>query len=47
MNALERLEKLLDKEQFEKVKAIDNPELHEFLAEWIEWLEPDKVFVCT
>lgn len=47
MNALERLEKLLDKEQFEKIKAIDNPELHEFLAEWIEWLEPSKVFVCT
>ncbi|WP_297089868.1 phosphoenolpyruvate carboxykinase (GTP) [Thermococcus sp.] len=47
MNALERLEKLLDKEQFEKIRAIDNPELHEFLADWIEWLEPDKVFVCT
>ncbi|AEK72663.1 phosphoenolpyruvate carboxykinase [Thermococcus sp. 4557] len=47
MNALEKLEKLLDREQFEKIKALDNPELHEFLAEWIEWLEPDKVFVCT
>ncbi|NJE42596.1 phosphoenolpyruvate carboxykinase (GTP) [Thermococcus sp. GR6] len=47
MNALERLEKLLDKEQFEKIKAIDNPELHKFLVEWIEWLEPSKVFVCT
>ncbi|ASJ13502.1 phosphoenolpyruvate carboxykinase [Thermococcus thioreducens] len=44
---MERLEKLLDKEQFEKIRAIDNPELHEFLADWIEWLEPDKVFVCT
>ncbi|WP_206203993.1 phosphoenolpyruvate carboxykinase (GTP) [Thermococcus sp. ES12] len=47
MNALERLERLLDREQFEKIRAINNPELHEFLAEWIEWLEPDKVFVCT
>ncbi len=47
MEPLERLEKLLDKEQFEKIKAIDNPELHAFLAEWIEWLEPDKVFICT
>jgi len=47
MDALERLEKLLPPEQFEKVKAIDNPELHAFLAEWIEWLEPSKVFVCT
>lgn len=33
MNALERLEKLLDREQFEKIRAIDNPpKLHEFLA---------------
>ncbi len=49
MNALERLEKLLDREQFEKIRAIDNPpKLHEFLAGgWIEWLEPDRVFVCT
>ncbi|WP_211259712.1 phosphoenolpyruvate carboxykinase (GTP) [Thermococcus celericrescens] len=47
MNAIEKLEKLLDREQFEKIKALNNPELHEFLAEWIEWLEPDKVFVCT
>lgn len=47
MEALEKLKELLPKEQFEKIKAIDNPELHAFLAEWIEWLEPDKVFVCT
>ncbi|WP_297552672.1 phosphoenolpyruvate carboxykinase (GTP) [Thermococcus sp.] len=47
MDALEKLRKLLPEEQFEKVKAIDNPELHAFLAEWIEWLEPGKVFVCT
>ncbi|WP_457741404.1 phosphoenolpyruvate carboxykinase (GTP) [Thermococcus sp.] len=47
MKALEKLRELLPKEQFEKIKAIDNPELHAFLAEWIEWLEPSKVFVCT
>ncbi len=47
MDALEKLRELLPEEQFEKVKAIDNPELHAFLAEWIEWLEPGKVFVCT
>ncbi|WP_456421256.1 phosphoenolpyruvate carboxykinase (GTP) [Thermococcus sp.] len=47
MNALEKLRELLPEEQFEKIKAIDNPELHAFLAEWIEWLEPSKVFVCT
>ncbi|MCD6372731.1 MAG: phosphoenolpyruvate carboxykinase (GTP), partial [Thermococcus sp.] len=45
--SLERLEKLLEKEQFEKIKSINNPELHAFLAEWIELLEPEKVFVCT
>ena len=45
--SLERLEKLLEREQFEKIKSIDNPELHAFLAEWIEWLEPERVFVCT
>jgi len=47
MNALERLENLLEREQFEKIKALGNPELNEFLAEWIEWLGPDRVFVCT
>ncbi|WP_297062476.1 phosphoenolpyruvate carboxykinase (GTP) [Thermococcus sp.] len=47
MEALEKLRELLPEEQFEKIKAIDNPELHSFLAEWIEWLEPSKVFVCT
>ncbi|WP_456367112.1 phosphoenolpyruvate carboxykinase (GTP) [Thermococcus sp.] len=47
MDALEMLAKLLPEEQFEKIKAIDNPELHAFLAEWIEWLEPSRVFVCT
>ncbi|AJC71062.1 phosphoenolpyruvate carboxykinase [Thermococcus guaymasensis DSM 11113] len=47
MEALEKLKELLPREQFEKIKAINNPELHAFLAEWIEWLEPDKVFVCT
>ncbi|WP_456365989.1 phosphoenolpyruvate carboxykinase (GTP) [Thermococcus sp.] len=45
--SLERLEGILNREQFEKVKAIDNPELHRFLADWIEWLEPEEVFVCT
>ena len=45
--SLERLGKLLEKEQFEKIKSINNPELHAFLADWIEWLEPSKVFVCT
>ena len=47
MNALEYLEKRLEKEQFEKISAIDNPELHGFLAKYIEHLNPSKVFVAT
>ncbi|AIF68938.1 phosphoenolpyruvate carboxykinase [Palaeococcus pacificus DY20341] len=47
MNALEYLEKRLEKEQFEKIREIDNPELHEFLAKYIEHLNPDRVFVAT
>ncbi|AFK22040.1 phosphoenolpyruvate carboxykinase (GTP) [Pyrococcus sp. ST04] len=46
-DALERLKDLLEEEQFEKLKAINNPYLHEFLAYWIEWLQPSKIFVCT
>ncbi|MDK2983143.1 MAG: phosphoenolpyruvate carboxykinase, partial [Thermococcaceae archaeon] len=30
MGPLEYLKNRLDPEQFEKIKAIDNPELHEF-----------------
>ncbi|MDK2853608.1 MAG: phosphoenolpyruvate carboxykinase [Thermococcaceae archaeon] len=47
MGPLEYLKNRLDPEQFEKIKAIDNPELHEFLAKYIDLLNPAKVFVCT
>ncbi len=47
MNALKYLEKRLEKEQFKKIQAIDNPELHEFLARYIDLLNPSRVFVCT
>jgi len=47
METLEILRKRLDKENFEKLMKIDNPELHEFIAKYIEWCNPSKVYVCT
>jgi len=41
------LKKRLDPEQFEKIKGIDNLELNEFLAKYIELLNPARVFICT
>ncbi len=41
------LRKKLDSEQYEKLKRIDNYELHEFIAKYIEHCSPEKVFVCT
>jgi len=37
----------LGKENYEKIIKINNPELHEFLAVFLEILNPSKVFVCT
>ena len=34
-------------DQHEKLMAIDNPQLHAFIAEYIELCSPAKVFVCT
>ncbi len=47
MDSLERLAGILDEDQFEKVRVINNTKLHDFLAEWISLLNPKKVFVCT
>ncbi len=47
MSALEYLKKILEAEQFEKLAKIKNDELHEFVAKYIQHLEPSKVFVCT
>ncbi|MBN1694184.1 phosphoenolpyruvate carboxykinase (GTP) [candidate division WOR-3 bacterium] len=41
------LKEKIDSEQYEKLKRIDNPELHEFIAKYIELCNPAKVFVCT
>jgi len=33
--------------QLEKLTTIDNPQLHAFIAEYVELCNPAKVFVCT
>lgn len=40
---LDRLEGV----NYEKLMAIDNPALHQFVAHYIEICNPDRVFVCT
>ncbi len=41
------LKEKLDSEQYEKLMRIDNPELHDFIAKYLEHCNPEKVFVCT
>ena len=37
----------LGEENYQKLVRIDNAELHQFVAEYIELCNPDKAFVCT
>ncbi|MHC1610447.1 MAG: phosphoenolpyruvate carboxykinase (GTP) [Candidatus Methanospirareceae archaeon] len=37
----------LGEENWEKLVKIENPELHQFIAKYVELCNPDKVFVCT
>ena len=41
------LKERLDSKQYEKLMRIDNPELHEFIAKYIEHCNPEKVFICS
>ncbi|MDI6643175.1 MAG: phosphoenolpyruvate carboxykinase (GTP) [Candidatus Hodarchaeaceae archaeon] len=41
------LKNRLNKENYEKLSAIDNPELRRFVAKYVELCNPDRVFVCT
>lgn len=41
------LKERLDKKNYEKLSAIDNPALHRFIAKYVELCNPDEVFVCT
>jgi len=41
------LKKRLGDEGYAKLSRIDNPDLHAFIAKYVEHCNPDKVFVCT
>jgi len=41
------LKERLESKQYDKLMRIDNPDLHEFIAKYIEHCTPEKVFVCT
>jgi phosphoenolpyruvate carboxykinase (GTP) len=41
------LEDKLSKRDYEKLMAIDNPDVHEFVAKYVQLCNPDKVFVST
>lgn len=45
--ALEVLKKGLKEEQYQKLISINNPRLHQFVAEYVELCNPDEVFICT
>jgi len=46
-NETEYLKNNLDADNFEKLMAVDNPKLHQFVADYVELCHPEKVFVCT
>jgi phosphoenolpyruvate carboxykinase (GTP) len=37
----------LGEKNYQKLIGIDNPNLHQFIAEYVELCNPDEVFVCT
>ncbi len=41
------LKKRLGDEGYNKLSRIDNPELHAFVAKYVQHCNPDKVFICT
>ena len=44
---LNTLKARLGEENYRKLIRIDNPELYQFIAKYVELCNPDKVFVCT
>ncbi|MEA2076137.1 MAG: phosphoenolpyruvate carboxykinase (GTP) [Euryarchaeota archaeon] len=44
---MDMLKAILGEENWQKLMKIDNPELHQFIAKYVELCNPDKVFVCT
>ena len=45
--AMPILKARLEEENYQKLIKIDNPELHQFVAKYIELCNPDKIFVCS
>ncbi len=43
---LEKLRGKLGEENFQKLVAIENPPLHEFIWKYVELCKPDEVFIC-
>ncbi len=44
---MDMLQERLGEENYQKLIKIDNPKLHQFIAEYIELCNPDKIFICT
>jgi phosphoenolpyruvate carboxykinase (GTP) len=44
---LEALESKLSESDFKKLSAIDNPNVHEFIAKESDLCHPEKIFVCS
>jgi phosphoenolpyruvate carboxykinase (GTP) len=47
MGKIDVLKKRLCERDYQKLVAIDNPKLHQFVAKYVELCNPDKVFVST
>ena len=48
MNAyLEALQPKLNESNFKKLSAIDNPNVHEFIAKESDLCHPEKIFICS
>jgi len=43
----EILKKRLGDEGYNKLRRINNPNLHQFIAKYVQHCDPDKIFVCT
>jgi phosphoenolpyruvate carboxykinase (GTP) len=44
---LEALQPKLSPKDFEKLEAIDNPNVHEFIAKISDLCQPEKIFICS
>lgn len=44
---LEALKSRMDQSNYEKLRAIPNPEVHRFIAEAVELCNPKEVFICS